>query len=361
MNPMNSNPSPPDRSMSRRRFVQFAAGGIVAVTGAGLAWETHRRGRLSRGTNPFGMDLERLRQVDPALVHFDPAGRFPAPRPEARRMTADRQGHLHMAAGRYVVTLDRMGTRLGELACPAPVRCVAVSDDQTRYVGFRNHIEVYDPRDRRVAIWEPLEGNPFLTGLALDTDALFAADSGNRLIWHYDRSGRLLSRIGERNPDRNIPGLIVPSPCLDVTVGTDGLLRVSNPGRHRVEVYTTDGRLEFHWGRPSAAIDGFCGCCNPVAIESMPDGRTVTFEKGLPRVKIYSDLGHLESVVAGPDRFPDPGLAETGADPDTAAIGGLDGAVDEAGRVYVLDLLAEEVHMFERSGPAADSVPSTIG
>lgn len=325
----------------------------MAVTAAGLAWETHRRGRVSRGTNPFGMDLEPLRRVDPALIHFDPADRFPAPRPEPRRMTVDRQGHLHMAAGRYVVTLDGLGARLGELACAAPVRCVAVSEDQTRYVGFRNHIEVYDSADRRVATWETVEGNPFLTGLALDNDELFAADSGNRLIWRYDRSGRLLGRIGERNPERNIPGLIVPSPCLDVTVGTDGLLRVSNPGRHRVEVYTSDGHLEFHWGRPSAAIDGFCGCCNPVAIESLDDGRTVTFEKGIPRVKIYSDLGRFESVVAGPDQFLDPALAETGADPDTASIGGLDGGVDEAGRVYVLDLLAEAIHVFERSRAAA--------
>jgi hypothetical protein len=59
----------------------------------------------------------------------------------------------------------------------------------------------------------------------------------------------------------------VPSACLDVEIAPDGLLRVNNPGRHRVETYTFDGDLELFWGRPSAAIDGFCGCCNPVNLD----------------------------------------------------------------------------------------------
>ena len=46
----------------------------------------------------------------------------------------------------------------------------------------------------------------------------------------YDKSGKLAGRIGEKNKERNIPGLIVPSPYLDVVLARDGLLRVNNTG-----------------------------------------------------------------------------------------------------------------------------------
>ena len=54
------------------------------------------------------------------------------------------------------------------------------------------------------------------------------------------------------------------------------------------------------WGRVSLAIDGFCGCCNPCRFNVLADGRFLTSEKGLPRVKIYTADGALQSVVADP-------------------------------------------------------------
>ena len=83
---------------------------------------------------------------------------------------------------------------------------------------------------------------------------------------------RSSAESAEKNADRNVPGFIVPSPFLDVMIHRDGLLRVNNPGRHRVEAYTFDGDLEGAWGKPTAAIEGFCGCCNPIAIAAWPTG-----------------------------------------------------------------------------------------
>jgi hypothetical protein len=325
----------------------FAAGGIALGTVGVAAWQMQRRSAASRLDNPFSLDLSRFLEIDPALVHFTSVRQFPVPRPDPRRVAMDAQGRLHVAAGRYVVLLDAEGNRIEELACAAPARCVAVAEDGSRYVGFSDHVEVFNRRGQRQAVWESVGGRPFLTGLALDANHLFVADSGNRLVWRHDRSGRLLGRIGERDPSRNIPGLILPNPHLDVVMAKDGLLRVTNPGRHRVEAYTLDGHLEFFWGRASAAIDGFCGCCNPVAIDSMPDGRTVTFEKGMPRVKIYSATGEFESVVAGPGSFQDRSGQEPISDVDAATLSGLDGVADNAGRIYVLDALARQLQLFE--------------
>src|SRR5262249_4676088 len=135
--------------------------------------------------------------------------------------------------------------------------------------------------------WASPGGRAWLTGLTTSAKDVFVADAGNRVIWRCDHSGKVLARIGEKNKERNIPGFIVPSPYFDLEMHPDGLLRVANPGRHRVEAYTVDGDLELAWGVASTAIDGFCGCCNPINIALLPDGRIVTCEKGLPRVKVY--------------------------------------------------------------------------
>ncbi len=309
--------------------------------------------------NPFSLNLDRYRKVNPKWLLFEKVETFTAPRADPRRITIDRQDRLYLAAGRDVVIMDPQGVRLTEIACEAPVRCVAADADGC-YLGFKEHIEFYDVKGRRAGLWEPIAGRPFLTGLAVGENDLFAADAGNRVILRYDRSGKLLGRIGERNLRRNIPGLVVPSACLDVEIAADGLLRVNNPGRHRIETYTVDGELELAWGRASMAIDGFCGCCNPVNLELMPDGRCVTFEKGLPRVKVYHPTGDLEAVVAGPDQFTDSGSVSPAVDSEGVPRGVLDGAIDSRGRIYVLDVAGRRVDIFQRKAVNSPAIGNTI-
>ena len=98
----------------------------------------------------------------------------------------------------------------------------------------------------------------------------------------------------------------------------DGLLRVVNPGMHRIEAYTPDGDLESFWGRRVDGIEGFCGCCNPANIAILPDGRIVTAEKGIPRVKVYHGRGQFVAWWPGPEMLAAPRrrpLDETAARP----------------------------------------------
>jgi hypothetical protein len=74
----------------------------------------------------------------------------------------------------------------------------------------------------------------------------------------------------------------------------------STPGARRIEAFTLDGDLLGHWGEASSRIEGFFGCCNPSHLAVLADGRFVTSEKGVPRVKIYSAQGEFESVIAAP-------------------------------------------------------------
>jgi len=130
-------------------------------------------------------------------------------------------------------------------------------------------------------------------------------------------------------------------------------LRVNNPGRHCVETYTEEGNLELSWGKASAAIDGFCGCCNPINLALLPDGRVVTCEKGIPRVKVYSAHGEFESVVAGPESFPENAKAGSAEDPSDGTHAALDATVDAEGRIYILDTVTGEIRIMVKKTTSA--------
>jgi hypothetical protein len=79
----------------------------------------------------------------------------------------------------------------------------------------------------------------------------------------------------------------------------------------------------------------------------LPDGRYVTCEKGLPRVKVYTAAGDFESVVAGPESFPENARTGSVRDAIDGTMGGLHAAVHPDGRITVLDLATGEVKTFK--------------
>jgi hypothetical protein len=322
--------------MRRRQFLRDAA--IVVGTTA-VAANLRATPRADSPVKQLESDIERFRKVDPALIRYERETHFSLPKADARRLTIHDE-RLYVAAGNSILLLDSRGNSLGTIATSAPVRGIAVASDGTVFAGVKDHVELFDAQRKRIATWDAPPGKPLITGIAVGERDVFVADAGNRIVWRYDRSGKLARRIGEKDTARNIPGFVIPSPYFDVELGPDGLVRVANPGRHRVETYTADGDLETSWGKPGAGTASFCGCCNPCNIEVLPDGRVVTFEKGLPRVKVFSAHGELECVVAAPASFADPGK-----NPDNN-LGGLDGTIDANGRVYVLDIIAGDVLVF---------------
>ena len=341
----------PQYSINRRTFIQRSAhgAGVLAFGRAALDFSP-RAYSADRAANPFAYEVEYLAKTDPALLKYEEVRRFAVPGPEPRRIDIGPGDRLYVATEKGVNILDAKGGPVGDLPTSEPARCVGVAPDGMVYVGLRDHIEVFDSRFAPAGAWQSPARKTWLTGLALKGSDLFAADSGNRVVLRYDRSGKLNGRIGEKNHDRNVPGLVVPSPYLDIVPAPDGLIRVADPGRHRVEAYTLDGDLEFSWGKPSNAIDGFCGCCNPIGLTILPDGKFVTCEKGLPRVKVYQADGTFESVVAGTESFPENARRGSARNPSDGMMGGLDAAVDSQGMIYILDLVARDVRVMRRKG-----------
>ena len=79
----------------------------------------------------------------------------------------------------------------------------------------------------------------------------------------------------------------------------------------------------------------------------LADGRFVTCEKGIPRVKVYEVDGTLESVVAGPESFLEPDIPGAGPALDYSE-GSLDVAIDSGGRIFVLDSVADNIRIMTR-------------
>jgi len=175
--------------------------------------------------------------------------------------------------------------------------------------------------------------NSVLTAMVVTRDYIYAADAGQRLIHKLTRDGSKVESFGARDAARAIDGFIVPSPYFSLCMGFDGLLRVANPGRHRVEAWTLDGDYEYSWGTAGNTLEGFCGCCNPSYIAMFSDGRFVTSEKGLRRVKLFSADGRFIGICAGG--------RELGTDTDPLPV-----AIDSRGRILLLDDAQRKVRIF---------------
>ena len=283
-------------------------------------------------------------KIDPALIHYRQAGEIPVGLTHPRALAVGPDGKIFVAGDKALLAFDSKGAKTAEFKLDYDPQCLAVGNADHKYpgriyVGTSDHVEVLDSSGKQLASWDALGEKALPTSIALAENDVFLADAGNRLVWHYDTDGKLINRIGAADRIRKIPGFFITSPYFDLAVGHDGLLYVVNPGALRLEAYTFEGDLESSWGKGSPAIDGFFGCCNPAHFAVLSDGRFVTAEKGLPRIKIYGPQGKFECVVAGQDQFP-----------SVAA----DLAVDNDGRILVLDSNKSRVLIFEPKTSAAE-------
>ncbi|HEX41709.1 MAG TPA: hypothetical protein ENN81_06560 [Phycisphaerales bacterium] len=321
--------------------------GIVAM----VRYDTTGAGGSGLGRE-FAYDLSELARIDPNRLLYAQAGPVIATGlQDATGICVAPDSTAYVTGDRQVVMFDAAGSRVGQFPVAGAARCIAVAQDGAIYLGMKDHVQVYDKTGKQLAAWPSAGENAVLTSLAVCKDEVFAADAGNRVVLRYGRDGRVIGRIGEKDPARNIAGFVIPSPYFDLAVADDGLLRVVNPGRHRIEAYTVDGDLEFGWGEFSSKLEGFIGCCNPVNFAILPDGDFVTCEKGLVRVKVYDAEGRFAGAVAGPEQLVEGGVSRVFTLPAGSRSGAFDVAVDPTGRVYVLDTLKNVIRIFVRKTP----------
>jgi hypothetical protein len=301
--------------MDRRKFLGAGFGVFaVGMTGCGKTEKPPLDDR-------FTYDISAYMKTDPALLLYAETDQFPTGFTEPKCLAVD--GDTILVGGdKAIRTFDHTGKLLRTRELPALPHAVTAGG----LVAYKDRFADVSYGDRA-----------HLTSITKSGDDIFVADAGNREVLRCDVGGKVLSRI---------KGFAVPSPYFDLHVGVDGLLWVVNPGKHRIEAYNLDGTLELSWGETGMNVEGFCGCCNPVYFTRLPDGRFVTSEKGLNRIKIYDPRGKFVGVVAGPEQLvKDLELAKKAC--ANCQIGfGFPIACDATGRVLALDPATKAVRIF---------------
>ncbi|OHB82728.1 MAG: hypothetical protein A2V98_16045 [Planctomycetes bacterium RBG_16_64_12] len=332
---------------------------LAIVVGVVAVLRTDRAGSGGTGlSDRFDYQIEQYKAIDPALIRYDQTHEIPAGMQEARAVDVGPEDRIYVAGDKAIHVFGSTGTRLATITLDGRPTCLAVGGAEhafpgRAYVGVGRNVEVLDAEGRPAGTWEIPGKKAYPTSIAAATDDVFVADYANQVVLRYDVSGKVIGRIGRRDKERGIPGLVIPSPFFDVAVGPEGLVWVVNPGALRLEAYTFDGDLELFWGEAKAEVEGFFGCCNPAHFALLPDGRFVTAEKGLLRVKVYTADGGFDCVVAGPEQLDSP-----------AGVGGrsridhefkaVDVAADSHGRILVLDLAAGKVRIYEPRKPVSE-------
>jgi hypothetical protein len=214
--------------------------------------------------------------------------------------------------------------------------CLAADTDGRVFVGAPGRVEFYDSAGRHTGGFAAGEKDKpaAVTKIRVFGKEVLVADAAARIIRRYDTKGVQLGLIGTANKTGSF---MLPNKWLDFDVDAKGVVRAGDTGRHQVSAWALDGSRLGAFGKFGMQNSAdFVGCCNPVNLAIAPDGKVVTGEKMVARVKVYDREGKLLAVI-GPEHF------------DAKCIH-IHLAVDSTGRILAADPVRREVKIFSPAG-----------
>jgi len=248
-----------------------------------------------------------------------------------RGLTVDKLNLLYAVGDSEVKVFDDGGRLRRQWPTAKASYSVAVAGDGSVYVGETGQVEIFTAAGRLRDTWIDPERLGLVSAIGFVHGDVLLADAEDRCIRRYDANGKYLHDIGK---DNRMRGFLIPNGIVDFSVDSAGIIHVTNPGKHRVERYTSDDKLVGHFGRFDGLDPaGFSGCCNPTNVTVAGEGRVYVTEKADPRAKVYDLDGNLIEVIA--------------AEPFDLNCKNMDIAVDGHGRVYVADTVRLGIHVFE--------------
>jgi hypothetical protein len=284
--------------------------------------------------NPYELNTDSLKKTDSHLIVYKEISQIHVAMDELNGIAIDKNDHI-LVAGSNLIVYDQNYKELQNCKLNEVSNCLTVSSGNEIFLGMQTHIEVRNMQCKLLRRWKCGNTESVLTGIAVDDENVFVADAEARLVHQYDLKGKFINNMGMEDTLKGVPGIIIRSPFFDVAMGRDDEIWMVNPGMYQLEAFDKKGNMKSSWGKQSEEIDGFCGCCNPTHIALLSNGSFVSSEKAIPRVKIYSQTGEFQCIVAGPNQF-DEGTK------------GLDLAVDSKNKIYVLDPVRKQIRIFEK-------------
>lgn len=277
------------RWLTRRTLVTRALPmlGLGAAVGVSAGCDRTEKPSSRELPQAFRYDIAKLAADDGGLPRFQKVRSLDTGLIGAAAMTASPGGNLAIAHEDQVVTLDPTGRVVRRWSTDHRVQAVHISDDEAIFVADRHRVARHNAAGRRLESWTLGDERAMITGIAATGDDLFVADAGHRTVSRYRGGDRVWQ----------LQGFHIPSPYFDLAIAPDGLLWVAHTGRHRLEAYDITGDMVRSWGEAGMTVTGFSGCCNPCHFAILSDGRFITSEKGLHRVKMHDAEGTVRAMV----------------------------------------------------------------
>lgn len=227
------------------------------------------------------------------------------------------------------------GAHLGSFKVPPRTACLDICPDGRIVAGGPGRVDIYGSGGERsgsIAVGSN-EKPASVTAIKFWKNEILVADATARIIRRYDPNGNILGTIGDK---MKTGSFMLPNQWLDIDVAPDGTLYATDTGRHRVTGWLADGSPTVAFGKFGMQDPAdFVGCCNPVNIAVAPNGKIVTAEKMIARVKVFDERGNLLAYI-GPENF-------------DAKCTHIHLAVDSAGRILAADPLRREIKIFAPS------------
>jgi hypothetical protein len=293
-------------------------------------------------TNPTEYNIDKYRVVDSSRLCYREIRQIPLSLEEAAGLTVDVYNNVYVAGDKKVMVFDAGWNHKTDFKIDSLAQCIAAGTKNSLFIGVGAHVEEFGINGKPVHNWKAYNEDGYITSIVQIGDYIYAADAANKLVLKYNEAGQLQGEIGLRDTARGIDGFVIPSMYFDVAKGPGEDLWVTNPGRHQLQNFSEQGKLNTSWGEASMQLEGFAGCCNPIHFAILPDGCFVTCEKGLDRIKIYNQAGIFVCVVSAPTSIDEAALSN-------CSIGARvhDIAVDSSGNILVLDASSKLIRVYQ--------------
>lgn len=180
--------------------------------------------------------------------------------------------------------------------------CLTVGADGRVVVGGGGRVDIYQNGGQRTGgfVFGDAGAPPSVSAIKVFKADILVADASARIIRRFDASGRQHGLIGDQGKTKTF---MLPNGKLDLDVDARGVVRATDTGRHQVSAWALDGTPVGKFGKFGMSDPAdFVGCCNPMNVATTPDGKVVTAEKMVARVKVYEPDGRLLAVI-GPEHF----------------------------------------------------------
>ena len=210
--------------------------------------------------------------------------------------------------------------------------CLTVGEDRRIYVAGAGRVEVFEAGGGRAGgfAFGDAAKPPNVSAIAVHGADVLVADASARIIRRFDASGRQRNLIGDQGRTK---AFMLPNGRLDVSVDAAGIVRATDSGRHQVSSWALDGTPVGKFGKFGMQDPAdFVGCCNPMNVATTPEGKVVTSEKMVARVKVFEPDGRLLAVI-GTEHF-DPMCTQIHLD------------VDSKGRILAADPVRRRILVF---------------